>query len=215
MIKELNFDPDMEPEKKETWLSKIQKWWEENIYEAYIEETLYFFRKIKLGIKNLIEWFPIIWEDRHWDDKYIFDILQHKIKLQSRYIRERDFHTLAKRDSEIMDTCVRLIEKVKNEDYQSEYFDYHDFEWKFVPLEDRPGYSSLETEEKWENFDDYFKRYPLVYKRVLNGEGVFSLDTEDDQRKTRIAMNIAHINHERARKLLFKILESQIERWWN
>ena len=83
MIKELNFDPDMEPEKKETWLSKIQKWWEENIYEAYIEETLYFFRKIKLGIKNLIEWFPIIWEDRHWDDKYIFDILQHKIKLQS------------------------------------------------------------------------------------------------------------------------------------
>jgi hypothetical protein len=30
-----------------------------------------------------------------------------------------------------------------------------------------------------------------------------------------IAINISHINHDRARKLLFKILEKNIERWWD
>jgi hypothetical protein len=33
--------------------------------------------------------------------------------------------------------------------------------------------------------------------------------------KQRVAMNIAHINQDRARKLLFNILESQIEGWWD
>jgi len=36
---------------------------------------------------------------------------------------------------------------------------------------------------------------------------------EDD--KQVIAMNIAHINHDRARKLLFKLMEENIERWWD
>jgi hypothetical protein len=30
-----------------------------------------------------------------------------------------------------------------------------------------------------------------------------------------LAMNVAHLNHERARKLLFKIMESEIEKWWD
>jgi hypothetical protein len=30
-----------------------------------------------------------------------------------------------------------------------------------------------------------------------------------------LAMNVAHLNHERARKLLFKIMEENIERWWD
>jgi hypothetical protein len=28
-------------------------------------------------------------------------------------------------------------------------------------------------------------------------------------------MNIGHINHSRARKLLFKIMEENIEGWWD
>jgi hypothetical protein len=53
---------------------------------------------------------------------------------------------------------------------------------------------------------------------VLNGEGIFSLGASDNvstDKKQRIAMNIGHINHDRARKLLFKIMEENIERWWD
>ena len=64
-----------------------------------------------------------------------------------------------------------------------------------------------------ENFDDYFAKYPLIYKRVMNGEGWLKIEDEND--KDRIASNIAHINHDRARKLLFKIIEQNIEKWWD
>ncbi len=57
---------------------------------------------------------------------------------------------------------------------------------------------------------------PLVYKRVMKGEGPFTLDGRDQSEMKRIiAMNIAHINQDRARKLLFKIMEKNIERWWD
>ena len=71
----------------------------------------------------------------------------------------------------------------------------------------------MEHELISEQFDDYFKKYPLIYKRVLAGEGPFQPISYKEEDKERIAMNIAHINQDRARKLLFNILESQIEGW--
>jgi hypothetical protein len=71
-----------------------------------------------------------------------------------------------------------------------------------------------------ESYDEYFAKYPRQYKRVLNGDSVLSKylekdDIMDSNDKRRIAMFIAHENQERSRKLLFKIMEENIERWWN
>ena len=115
-----------------------------------------------------------------------------------------------------MRICVKLIEKVQEEDYAMEYMDYHKDRVWFTPCEDKPGLQQYNSEEVWENYDEYFKKYPLVYKRVLKGEGVFTLNGRDKaDMKGIIARNIAHLNHERARKLLFKIMEKNIERWWD
>jgi hypothetical protein len=65
-----------------------------------------------------------------------------------------------------------------------------------------------------ENFDDYFKKYPLIYKRVLNGEGIINREGREDDKQL-IAMNIGYINHDRVRKLLFKTMEENIEGWWD
>jgi hypothetical protein len=74
------------------------------------------------------------------------------------------------------------------------------------------GYSSFESRLMEEEFDDYFKKYPLIYKRVINGEGAFNREGREDNKEV-IAMNIGYINHYRARKLLFKIMESELEKW--
>lgn len=175
----------------------------------------YYHKDFYRGVVNLIKWLPIIWKDRDWDSSYIFKILEHKLKLQSKGIADRDIHVNAKRDSEIMLTCVKLMEKIREDYYQMEYTDYHKSKYWFEPIEDKPGYSSWESEIKSENFDDYFKKYPLIYKRVLNGEGLFNVDGDNEsEEKKRIAMNIAHINHDRARALLFKLMNENIERWW-
>jgi hypothetical protein len=210
----------MEPEKDifEQWTEKLEArpwitrklnhisgWWN---YEAQ-----YYLKDFTTGIKNLWYWLPVIWKDRNWDHQFIFDILSHKLKAQSKCIGGRGIHVSAERDAEIMMTCVRLIEKVSSEWYSMEYMDYHKTKHWFEPA-DKEGYSTWESKQIGENFDDYFAKYPLIYKRVLNGEGIFKLEGTDDD-KQRIAMNIAHINHDRARKLLFKIMEQEIERWWD
>jgi len=183
----------------------ISLWWD--------HDGRYLAKEFIRGIKSIRYWLPIIWKDRSWDDSYIFTILSHKLKAQAQYIGGRGIHVSAERDAEVMMTCVRLIEKVQDEWYNMEYMDYHKTKHWFEPVEDKEGYSTWESKQLEDNFDDYFAKYPLIYKRVLNGEGIFKLDGTDD--KQRIAMNIAHINHDRARKLLFKIMEQNIERWWD
>ena len=185
---------------------KILLWWK--------WEGQFMLRNLKQGCKNIYYWFPVIWKDRNWDDSYIFTILSHKLKSQAKYIGDRGIHVSAERDAEVIMTCVRLIKLVQDEYYSTEWMDYHKTKYWFEPIEDQPGYSSWESEMMEENFDDYFKKYPLIYKRVLNGEGIFNRAGREDNKEI-IAMNIAHINHDRARKLLFKTLESNIEKWWD
>ena len=195
-------------EEKETLLEKITDWWWKNIGWKI--------RDFHRSINSVIRWFPIIWKDRDWDSWYIFTILQTKLKFQSKYIGERDFHTRAKRDSEVMNLCVNLIEKVKDEYYDMEYIDYFETKYDFVDS-DTPGFKRMVFTEISENADEYFKKYPLIYKKVLKGEGWLSIIDEDTGEvcKKRIAMNMAQINHNRARKLLFNIMSNQIEGWWD
>jgi hypothetical protein len=156
-------------------------------------------------IYNLYRWFPIIWKDQDWDDHYIFEILKFKLKNQAEYIGYHDRHMSAKRDAEIMMLCVRLIEKVQDEWYGREYFNYHKSDMRFIPSKSHPGSYEMEMEILEENFDDYFKKYPLIYRMVPD------LKAPKDE----IAFHIAKINEERAHKLLFKILEQNIRRWWD
>ena len=187
-------------------IEKISLWWK--------FDGRHIPRNIKQGIKNIIYWLPVIWKDRHWDHHYIYEILKHKLKAQSKYIGDKDRHTRAKYDAQRMNLCVNLIQKLEDDTYNTEYMDYAETDFWFEDVEDKPGYSTIESKIIWEKYDDYFKKYPLIYKRVMNGEGVFSLEGRGDDKQV-IAMNIGHINQDRAHKLLFKIMESNINSWWD
>ena len=190
------------------WYKKLAKRvsiiWEANYEHAWVD--------FKTGVNNIIYWLPVIWKDRNWDSHYIFDILSHKLKAQANYISNRNFFVSSKRDAEVMMTCVRLIDKVQNEWYQTEYMDYHKTKHWFEDIPDRPGYSSWESRQLEENFDEYFAKYPLIHKKLMSGKigSGFRLRS-----KQHVAMSIATINHNRARKLLFRIMEQNIEKWWD
>lgn len=182
----------------------------------YRMEGKYLFSDFKNGINNLCKWFSVIWKDRNYDHSYIYTILAHKLKLQSDYIGSREIHTRAKRDSEIMMTCVRLIDKCREEYYRGEYSDFYASKNWFEEDKDNPKYSTWESKILREDFQDYYDMYPLIYKRVMKGEGPFDFDGEDElEIRHRVAMNIGQINQERAHKLLFKLVEKNIEKWWD
>ena len=203
-----DFFEDLKNRPRPNFFRRIYLWW--------AHDGRYYHKYFREGLKNIWYWFPVIWKDRNWDDHYIFEILQHKLEAQANYIGRRDFHTRAQLDAKRMRLCVKLIKKVQEEDYTMEYMDYAKDRVWFTDVEDRPGSSLYNSEEVWEKYDEYFAKYPLVYKRVMKGEGVFTLNgrNESDMKRV-IAQNIAHLNHDRARKLLFKIMEENIEGWWD
>ena len=173
-------------------------------------------RDIANAIQKLWYWFPIIIKDRDWDQFYIYEVLKHKLKAQAKYIASKDRHTRAQSDARKMLLCAKLIEICQEGTYEIEYMDYCETSFSWEDIEGDEKTYRLETDQISEDFDSYFKKYKLVYKRVLKGEGIFPLDGKDQADiKKRIAMNISHLNQDRARKLLFKVMESSIEGWWD
>jgi hypothetical protein len=202
---------DIDKDENTTWFTKKF----ERVLIWYNMEGRFTFRNIKIGFKNLWKWLPTVWKDRDWDYRYLITVLEFKLKKQSDYIRSKDRHTQSKRDSEVMMTCVRLLKKFGDEYYSSEYVDYFKSKHSWVKDDDK-RYYTVESKIIIEDFDEYFKKYPLIHKRVLNGEGLYPLDGEDEKSvKKSIAMNIANVNHNRVRKLVFKIMENNIEKWWD
>lgn len=189
-------------------LGKLKLWWKFD--GQYLGTT--FIR----GLKSIWYWLPVVWKDRHWDSHYIYEVLKHKLKAQSEYIGRRDLHTRAQQDARNMRWCVSLIQKEQDEFYAMEYTDFEKTSFRFEDCKDKEGFSELHIDVHEYDYEPYFKKYPLIYKRVLNGEGIFDINVEEEYDKEhRIAMNIAHINQDRCRKLLFKILENQLLNWWD
>ena len=196
----------------------------EKIKELYWSKIGYKVKGFFTSVGNLIKWFPVIWKDRDWDDQYIFEVFKFKLEKQAKYIKEKGFHTNSDLDAKRMMLCVKLMEKIQEDFYIMEYMDYEDKDFFFVPtgegIEDGDGGYYMETRLKKENLNDFFKIHPLVYKKIVTDKKyhIFKMDNEDltsYEVKSRIALNIGRYNHERARKLLFKILSENIERWWN
>jgi len=186
-------------------MNRLLNWWKwtgNNLHRDFYQ-----------GIKNIIRWFPVIWKDRDWDDHFIWEILKTKLKNQAKYIGEMDRHLNAKRDAERMMLCVRLIDKIQSEYYQSEWMDYCIDEFHWDNIETQPDYVQLRIEEISDNFQDYFNKYKLTYIDVMTRpkEKLIFSNNSDKQ----IAMNIAHINADRAKTLLFKILDKHILSWWD
>ena len=202
---------------------KLSVW--RKLYLNWKFEWKYWHKDFYQGVKNLVKWLPVIWKDRSWDDHYIWEILKTKLKFQADYIAKRGIHLDANRDAERMMTCVRMIDDIQSEHYQTEYFDYQHSEYHFVPVSeedmediddedlrfDMKGASTLHVQEIWEKYDDYFAKYPHAYREVTKTDKyIFENDS-----KHKIAMNMGHYLDKKANRILFKMLETHMRSWWD
>jgi hypothetical protein len=198
---------DFGEKEKPNSFKKIGLWWKFS--------GRYYHSDFIQGVKNLWKWFPTIWRDRDWDHGFIYEIIKVKLKNQSDYIGSRNTFISTKRNSELMKLTTRLIQRCQDDFYELELMDYQEIKLKFVPTDETEKWFRMEDTIVSERFDEYFKKYPLQYKRVLSGEiNRFDRDGEEKE-KNLIGMEIAHENQERCRKLLFKIMERHIDGWWD
>ena len=74
----------------------------------YLDKITTFCKNLKKGIINFWIWKKIIYEDRNWDQFYIYQILQFTLRIQAKYFKKRNFYVGEFRDAEIMELCDRL-----------------------------------------------------------------------------------------------------------
>jgi hypothetical protein len=176
-----------------------------NTYNYLKYNWKYIFRDFKNGINNLIQWFPIIWCDANWDNYYIFKVLQFKIKNTSKYINKHRRYEGYERDVEIINTCVNLIDKIISIYYEVEYQDYYKTKFLFKPILGTTK-SLLEDTIVENNLQKYFGKYPNDCRRAKG---------DIKSKEVSLALTISMQRHERAIKLLFILIERNIQKWWD
>ena len=160
------------------------------------------------GCRNLIKWFPTIWNDRDWDGHYILKILQKKIEFQRKELVNANRHTRIESDNRDMTVVLNLLERVREEYYQLECMDYWHSEMLFNNIPDKPDLKSIDVVTKSERYDEFLSKYPSSVRAVVKEHG-----EQDD--KQRLCLLVSYYNHKKANKLLFRILEERLAYWWD
>ena len=163
-------------------------------------------RNFLIGCNNIIKWTPTLFKDRDWDQYHIYTILQKKIEFQRKEIVYANRSTRVWQDNRDMTIILNLLERVKDGYYESENTDYYEMKVETIPV-DGTSLKQMKFEVLSERYDEYLNKYKSSVRKVLKEEGEIDKET--------LCMLVARHNQERARKLLFNMLNEKIEGWWD
>jgi len=160
------------------------------------------------GVKNIFKWMPTIYHDRDWDGDFILKILQKKIEFQRKELVSANRHMNIDRDNRDMTLTLNLLERVREGYYELECMDYWNDDISFEDVSNKPDSKSIEIKTTDERFDDYLNKYPSSVRVVIKKHGVI------EDKKT-LCLEVSYYNHNKANKLLFRILEERLPYWWD
>lgn len=182
--------------------------WNRKTIFAFVWRNLHWrIRYFIIGCKNIIKWAPTLFKDKDWDEWYIFTILQKKIEFQRKEIIYANRHIGVDQDNRDMTITLNLIERVKEEYYNTEYLDYEESEFRFEPVEDNENLHSLEVDVLSERYDEFLKKYQSSVRKVLK--------EKPDLNKKDLCFYVSKYNQEKAHNLLFRILKERMRGWWD
>jgi len=190
--------------------NKYNKWYWP-IYKWFRWEAKYFPHRFATGIKNLWKWFTVVWKDRDFDHDFIFEILKFKLNnVATRMDKTNRFVDSAKQASKIK-TCVRLIQKIQDDYYGSEMHKYWDTKMRIERIKNSTNHS-LEFDDTRNDLHLYLAKYPNDTRRALKSN--YLKDINDPSIK-QIAIVVSRIREDRAKTLLFNIVNKNIFSWWD
>lgn len=197
-----------DPNRKISIFRKIYLYWK---YEGRYIHTV-----IWAGIKNLWAYSKIIWKDRDYDSTYLLLLLQFKLQKMADYHESRKFYEGWENNVKWMRTSSKLIQKLIDSDYEFEVMKYYDIEMYERPYKDE--LVKITTEITKDDLDTYLKIYPLQFQKVKDTyKKIFKkdIDLTTSEGKVSFANFLATSNHDRAQTLLFKIINTHLQKWWD
>jgi hypothetical protein len=188
---------------------KTYKEWYWGLYRWFKWKFPHFHKTLYQGIKNLIKWAPVIYHDRDWDYSFTFKILKFKLENTKEHFEKHRYFESWSNNIKWINICIKLIDRIEGDFYNDEYFSYYKAELLKEYNDDNGSYSiNFKTTEDRTN--EYINMYPHA-KRILFSNPKWESFRHNQTGK---CLAIGQIRHEKAKKLLFKILEEKIEHWW-
>lgn len=110
------------PDILDRYIPSESTFWEEVCLEInYIYSTIRrFIHDFIYGVKNIVYYFPIIWNDRHWDYEYCIDLIEKKLRQMQIGIRKDDILADTNKVCEEIGDTLYLIHVYKN---ASDYYE--------------------------------------------------------------------------------------------
>lgn len=172
----------------------FKKWWDSTGKYTHLDFIQ--------GIKNLFKWFKIVWNDRDFDYVFILYVLKFKLDNTANNIEKYSRHVGNERDVQRIRLCVRLLDKIKDVYYETEYQNYYDSDFNIRTAEDL--FSQLLEKANKNELKQYLNKYPNHYRKIDKGD--------DDLLN---ALNLGRLRHEKAKRLFFELLNRHLEEWWD
>ena len=155
---------------------------------------------LKIGIKNLWRWFPVIWKDRDHDHYFLFKLIKVKLEFMSNSQESRQLHEDCDNVIKWMRICTKLIQKIQDGNYGVEYQEYINY---------GDGIFNI----LYEDLDLYFDKYKGEFKSVTQEYPHLDLNKTGD--RMFIALLIGDKLEQKCQRLLFDILNWKIKHFWD
>lgn len=150
-------------------------------------------------LKNTWSWAKFIWKIRWHEYDAIYKIMRFSLlKTIKAFENAKVRYVGMEHDMYYMRLCVKLVDRIR--------FEYYE-ERAMEELEKRWGKYNVTTEA----VDEGEIAYTMTMKRQLEKTEADSARYNEDFVRTH---NYWRNKHEKAKKLLYRILQERLERWW-
>lgn len=166
-----------------------------NDYVHYPPQYLWY------GIKNCWYWFPIIWNDRDWDQAYLTYVVKHKL-ISMKKFWESGLH-MSMKDREIenvksLSLCIKLINRLNDDDYTMKEWDVHWIKYG------KPEWEPVKNEEG-----------KVYSNQMITGRHLTFQQKEEEREDVRRLAKKSDVMRERDKVRIGKIMQRYMDQWWD
>lgn len=153
-----------------------------------------FINNLRYFFKNLWDYKEVLWNDRDYDYEYFYRVIQFKLNKIDR--------NLSYKRNRYIPICVKLIDIILSDYYFDEASKLHKSKWGEVII-------SLTEPCNTDITDVNIRKALFSYKEATTSELYEQAELEFKE-----LFKVANKKHNKAKNLLFKILNEESLRWW-
>ena len=165
---------------------------------------MYWLKRKYQQIKRVIDFLPMIWKGYDFDYMYSIDLFKKQLERTATFLEsKKTYSESAKINAQKIRTAIRLMDKVYNEEYSSEYMIQID------KLYGTTHYEFVDIGGRNENGDS-------LTNLVLRNDNAVDEEHQKEINEVRYQMMIHYREkQDRAHKLLWDFIGHNIQRWWD